>query len=71
MHGGGLEHLGKPTRQLAARVALQHTLAPMYGKEVVVTASIAQLPKGHKTSIPEGALYFVGKFEPKLANPPK
>lgn len=46
---------------------LQHTLAPMYGKEVIVTASIAQLPKGQKTSIPEGALYFVDKFEPKLA----
>jgi hypothetical protein len=50
---------------------LQHTLAPMYGKEVIVTASIAQMPKGHMTSIPEGALYFLGKFEPKLANAPK
>ena len=50
---------------------LQFALQPMYGKEIVVTATLAQLPKGHMTSIPEGALYFLGKFEPKLANPPK
>jgi hypothetical protein len=48
--------------------ALQNTLKPMYGKEIVVTATLAQLPKGHMTSIPEEALYFLGKFEPKLAN---
>lgn len=50
---------------------LQHTLKPMYGKEIVVTATLAQLPKGTTTSIPDEALYFLGKFEPKFANPPK
>jgi len=50
---------------------LQYTLAPMYGKEVIVTGNIAQLPKGHRTSIPEGALYFLGKFEIKLAGDAK
>lgn len=49
---------------------LQHTLKPMYGKEIVVNATLAQLPKGHMTSIPEGALYFLGKFEPRLADAP-
>lgn len=46
---------------------LQHTLAPLYGKEVIVTGQLAQLPKGHMTSIPEGAMYFLGKFDIKLA----
>jgi hypothetical protein len=50
---------------------LQHTLKPLYGKEVIATGELAQLPKGHTTSIPEGALYFLGKFEIKAAGAPK
>lgn len=42
---------------------LKLTLAPLYDKEVIVTGMLAQLPKGHMTSIPEGALYFLGRFD--------
>ena len=50
---------------------LKNTLPPLNGKEVLVTGQLGQLPKGHTTSIPDGALYFRGKFEVKLANVPK
>ena len=44
---------------------LKQTLPPLNGKEVIVTAPLAQMPKGSHASIPEGALYFLGRFEPK------
>ena len=45
---------------------LDKVLAPLNGKEVTVTAKLAQMTsKG--ASLPEGALYFLGRFEPKLA----
>jgi hypothetical protein len=45
---------------------LDKVLAPLNGKDVTVTAKLAQMTnKG--SSIPEGALYFLGRFEPKPA----
>lgn len=50
--------------------ALKFELPPLNGKEVIVTAQLAQMDsKG--ASIPEGALYFLGRFEAKLATDPK
>ncbi len=49
---------------------LNRTLPLLNGKEVIVTAKLSQMTsKG--ASIPEGALYFLGQFEPKLADLPK
>lgn len=50
---------------------LQHDLKPLYGKEVVVSARISQLPKDVSTGIPGGSLYFLDRFEPKLVDAPK
>ena len=48
----------------------KESLPKLNGKEVIVTATLAKL-NGKDHYIPEGALIFLGKFEPKLANPPK
>src|SRR5438132_1177950 len=45
---------------------LKQTLPPLAGKEVIVTAQLGQMT-GKGASIPDGALYFLGRFEPKLA----
>jgi hypothetical protein len=49
---------------------LNGKLLELNGKEVVVVAPLAQM-KGASTTIPDGALYFLGAFEPRLANVPK
>ncbi len=49
---------------------LRDTLPALNGKEVVVRAALGQM-NSTGASIPDGALYFLGSFEPKLANPPK
>ena len=41
--------------------------AQLNGKEVIVTGHLALLPKGRDSLIPEGALYFHGKFDITLA----
>ncbi len=45
---------------------LKFTLPPLNGKEVIVTAQLAQMTSDG-ASIPKGALYFLGHFDPKLA----
>jgi hypothetical protein len=50
---------------------LKLTIPSLNGKEVIATGKLAQLPKGHMTSIPEGALFFLGRFDIKLAEDPK
>ena len=37
------------------------------GETVTVTGGLGQIPIGHKTSIPEGAMYFLKGFEVKTA----
>src|SRR5204862_1115467 len=49
---------------------LKFTLPELNGKEVIVTAALGQMV-GKESTIPNRALYFLGKFEPKLATPPK
>lgn len=52
--------------------ALKPTLAPLNGKEVVVTGSLAQTTSRARDDVlPVGTLYFRDKFEIKLANAPK
>jgi hypothetical protein len=42
-------------------------LPKLNGQAVTVTGAVTQLPKGHQTSIPEGAIYFRGGFTIKTA----
>ena len=55
--------------------ATGETLAPLNGKEVVVTAALAQAKAKGKDAgagtVPSRAMYFTGKFDIKLATPPK
>ena len=51
---------------------LQPTLAPLNGEDVVVTAALAQMrAKKDQGTIPNRALYFLGRFDIKLAKAPK
>ncbi|QJW94424.1 hypothetical protein [Frigoriglobus tundricola] len=45
---------------------LKFTLPPLNGKDVIVTAQLAQMDSDG-ASLPKGALYFLGTFDPKLA----
>lgn len=47
---------------------LKQTLPALNGKEVTVTAALGQM-RGKDAPIPDGALYFLGRFEPKLVGP--
>jgi hypothetical protein len=49
---------------------LNGKLQELNGKEVIVVAPIAQM-KGAIGSVPDSAMYFLGAFEPRLANVPK
>ena len=51
--------------------ALQPTLKELNGKEVLVTGKLGQLGKMGPGTPGEGALYFLGKFDIKLADAPK
>ena len=46
---------------------LKQTPAQLNGKEVIVTGQLALLPKGRDSVIPEGAMYFLGRFDIKPA----
>jgi hypothetical protein len=48
---------------------LRGKLLELNGKEVTVGAPIGQM-RGASATIPDGALYFLGAFEPRLANVP-
>jgi hypothetical protein len=48
----------------------RHFLPQHDGEAVTVTGSLGQIPTGHKTSIPEGAMYFLKGFEIKTATGP-
>ena len=50
---------------------MKQTPAQFDGKEVIVIGQLALLPKGRDSLIPEGAMYFLGKFDIMLANAPK
>lgn len=49
--------------------ALKATLFPLADKEVVATGPLAQMGKNGGGFVPEGAVYFAGKFDIKLADP--
>jgi hypothetical protein len=49
---------------------LNGKLLELNGKEVIVVAPMSQM-RGATGSIPDGAMYFLGPFEPRLANVPK
>jgi hypothetical protein len=52
------------------RKLLRGKLLELNGKEVIVVAPIAQM-RGPSPTVPDAALYFLGAFEPRLANVPK
>lgn len=73
-----VRRVGETTEEMKVWVGVEDwkaakaALSALDGKEVVATGALAQLVRRDRDStLPDGALYFTGKFEIKAADPPK